>query len=175
MTIGIDTYYRSDSDAYTVGVIFDSWTDKVPRQIISCKTSEFAPYIPGEFYKRELPCILDLLKLVDLEEVDTIILDGFLRLRDMEGHDKDGLGLHLKEVLGDRCPKLIGVAKTEFGKCHEISEEVVRGKAKVPLYVQGYGMSNEEAACLIKNMYGPYRIPDILKILDRETKKKEGL
>ena len=125
MTIGIDTYYRSDSDAYTVGVIFDSWTDKVPKQIISCKTSEFAPYIPGE--------------------------------------------------LGDRCPKLIGVAKTEFGKCHEISEEVIRGKAKVPLYVQGYGMSNEEAACLIKNMYGPYRIPDILKILDKETKKKEGL
>ena len=36
-------------------------------------------------------------------------------------------------------------------------------------------MSNEEAAYLIKNMYGPYRIPDILKILDKETKKKEGL
>lgn len=170
--LALDTYYLEEDDAYTVGVLFDRWTDSEPQEIITTHTHNFASYIPGEFYKRELPCILDLLKKVKLEEIGVIILDGFLRLKQDDSKEvKDGLGMHLKPYLPEHI-KLIGVAKSMFCNNNEISTPVLRGEAINPLWVQGEGYSNEEAAELIKNMYGNYRIPQILKTLDKLTKGK---
>lgn len=170
--LALDTYYLEENDAYTVGVIFDKWTDSEPQEIITVHTHNFASYIPGEFYKRELPCILDLLKKISLDEIGVIILDGFLRLKTDEDKEvKDGLGMHLKPYLPEHV-KLIGVAKSIFGDNKKISESVLRGEATNPLWVQGEGYSNKEAAGLIKNMYGNYRIPQMLKTLDKLTKGK---
>lgn len=170
--LALDTYYLEEDDAYTVGVLFDRWTDSEPQEIITTHTHDFASYIPGEFYKRELPCILDLLRKVRLDEIDVIILDGFLRLKlDDVKEVKDGLGMHLKHYLPEHI-RLIGVAKSMFGDNKRISEPVLRGESTNPLWVQGEGYSNKEAAELIKNMYGNYRIPQILKTLDKLTKGK---
>ncbi|WP_207420305.1 hypothetical protein [Desertivirga brevis] len=49
-------------------------------------------YIPGEFYKRELPGILSLLDKINFELIQAIIIDGFVILND-EG--KPGLGGYL--------------------------------------------------------------------------------
>lgn len=169
--IAIDSYYYSSTDCYTVGVIFEDWKQGTPSEIISCHISKFGDYIPGEFYKRELPGILSLLQQINLEEYDTIILDSFLVLIE-EGEIKPGLGAHLLENLEENSKiTLIGVAKSQFGSNQEISVPVLRGKATNPLWVQGIGISNEDAAELIKNMAGKYRIPTLLKILDKETKK----
>jgi deoxyribonuclease V len=169
LKIAIDTYYLSDSDAYTVGVIFKDWSDSEPFRIISCHTQDFASYIPGEFYKRELPCILDLLKDVDLDFYDTIIIDGFIRLKGNDNEVHQGLGAHLAQALGNRLHDrldIVGIAKTLFCKSDEISMLLKRNNAK-PLYCQSYkGLS---LVPLFK-MHGDYRIPTLLKILDKQTK-----
>jgi deoxyinosine 3'endonuclease (endonuclease V) len=176
--IAIDSYYQDESICKTVGVIFNSWTDTEPEKEIECLTSNFEPYIPGEFYKRELPGILELLKQVNLEEFDTIIVDSFLELIDKESNTrKPGLGLHLADNLAKtgqlhKGLNIIGVAKSKFGKTGKISTAIYRGESKKPLWIQSLNKSNLDAGELIKNMAGPYRLPALLKILDKRTKNK---
>lgn len=164
MKIAVDSYYYSDTDCYTVGVIFENWTDSEPVEIISCHTSRFGPYIPGQFYLRELPGLERLLASVDLSSIDTVIVDGFVNF----GDQHPGLGEHLKKDYLDQINpsiNIVGVAKTKFSGCEKFSEPVLRGKAINPLWVQGTNPEN------IKNMDGKYRLPTLLKILDKETKK----
>jgi deoxyribonuclease V len=170
MIVAIDSYYYSDTDCYTVGVLFSKWEQSKPSRIISCHTSEFAPYCPGKFYTRELPGILNLMKRKEVEGIDTIVLDSFLSLKDNDGSIKEGLGCHLREYFPSI--SLIGVAKSEYCLSRDISIPVIRGLARNPLWVQGMGeYNNSLAASCIKSMFGDYRIPDLLKILDKETKK----
>ena len=174
--IAIDTYYFGEEKARTVGVVFNDFSDPNPSEVITVWTTEFEPYQPGQFYKRELPCILDCLAQVDLREYDTIILDGFYRLKGEDDKEWPGLGEHLVEVLtenGSLHPDLNVwcVAKTNFGKASDISIPILRGTSKSPLYVQAM-RDQGGAAVLVKNMAGDYRLPGILKTLDKETKKK---
>jgi deoxyinosine 3'endonuclease (endonuclease V) len=185
--IAIDTYYYKDR-AKTVGVIFENWEDPDPIEIISTWSSSFGPYIPGEFYKRELPCIMDLLNQIpDILDYDVIILDGLARL---PGSIEEGLGLHLEKELDKKYPNfrnshptsptmiygpaIMGVAKTKFKGVEEDTGtcKVLRGEAKTPLYTNTtwMKMSSAGAAECLKKMHGPYRIPTLLKLLDRETK-----
>lgn len=170
--LAIDTFYSGSHHARTVGVIFNDWQDTEPSQIIIDEFDGFLyPYVPGQFFRRELPCILNLLEKVDLSNIDTVIIDGFLRLCGENGKICSGLGEHLR----DRLPSsvsLIGVAKTNYCKTNEISEHVIRGCSVRPLYVQGEGQyTNETAGNLIRLMCGDFRIPTLLKVLDLETKK----
>ena len=170
--IAIDTFYTSDN-AYTVGVIFSKWTDREPLEIIRSQIVPPFPYVPGQFYKRELPCILDLLKGITLSEFDTILIDGYIWLRDNSGEILEGLGSHLWDAL----PKtsglsLVGVAKSKFGKSEEISAPIIRGTGITPLYVQAVGkLGNREAGELVRGMYGANKLPYLLHLLDEETKK----
>lgn len=161
MKIALDTYY-TDDEAVTCGLEFKEWTDKVPFHVYRIRTKHnFGPYIPGKFYKRELPCLQSLLGAIDLTPIDTIVLDSYL---DIGG---DGLGVRMKALYPDF--EYVGVAKSKFQGAKAC--EVLRGESRNPLYVQSFGMTNEMAGDLVKNMYGKYRIPFLLKILDKETKK----
>lgn len=171
MKLAVDTYYYSDTLAFTVGVLFDRWTDDEPAEIISSICTKFSSYIPGEFYKRELPCVLGLLEKVDMDKIETIIVDGFLRLRFNDGTEKDGLGKKLFDSLNMPGLKIIGLAKSDFCRTGEISASLLRGSAVNPLWVQGIGLPDNVAAGNIKMMSGKSRIPKLLKILDKETKK----
>lgn len=167
--LAIDTFYTQDN-AYTVGIIFSNWNSNLPDSVISCNTPNPSPYIPGEFYKRELPCILDLLKEVDLQEISTIIVDGYVWI-EKDGSLCDGLGAKLYEVLNDPEITVIGVAKSKFSGCEEHSYPILRGTATKPLYIQSIGrISGKNASSLIKNMKGSCKLPDLLKYLDRKTK-----
>lgn len=171
MKLAVDTYYYSDTLAFTVGVLFNRWTDDEPAEIISSICTKFSPYIPGEFYKRELPCVLGLLEKVDMDKIETIIVDGFLRLRFNDSTEKDGLGKKLFDSLNMPGLKVIGLAKSDFCRTDEISASLLRGSAVNPLWVQGIGLPDNVAAENIKMMSGESRIPKLLKILDKETKK----
>lgn len=171
MKLAVDTYYYSDTLALTVGVLFNRWTDDEPAEIISSICTEFSSYIPGEFYKRELPCVLGLLEKVDMDKIETIIVDGFLRLRFNDSTEKDGLGKKLFDSLNMPGLKVIGLAKSDFCRTDEISASLLRGSAVNPLWVQGIGLPDNVAAENIKMMSGKSRIPKLLKILDKETKK----
>lgn len=171
MKLAVDTYYYSDTLALTVGVLFNRWTDDEPAEIISSICTKFSSYIPGEFYKRELPCVLGLLEKVDMDKIETIIVDGFLRLRFNDSTEKDGLGKKLFDSLNMPGLKVIGLAKSDFCRTDEISASLLRGSAVNPLWVQGIGLPDNVAAENIKMMSGKSRIPKLLKILDKETKK----
>lgn len=178
MKLALDVYYPTIDSSVTVGLLFDSWDDKEPQEIIKVKkTGKVFPYIPGKFYLRELPPIKSLFNEISdiFPKIDTFIIDGYVKLKGYDGNIWDGLGAELYGFLGgkDR-PELsvLGVAKTKFGLCSDICEPVLRGEATNPVWVSSIGkISGPEAAELVKSMYGSYRLPDLLKQLDRETKK----
>ena len=165
MLLAIDAYY-GEQNAKVVGVLF-KWEDKFPAETISCFYDNVLPYKPGQFYQRELPCILELLKQMELEKIGAIIIDGHVFV----SNDKTyGLGGYLWESLGKQIP-IIGIAKRGFYQTDEVSFPVLRGNSKKPLYVSSIGYDISLLKTDIKNMHGNYRIPTILKILDQETRK----
>ena len=62
MTIAIfDVDYR-DTGARAAVLLADTWTSAAPSAGHSLDLTEVAAYEPGQFYKRELPCLLALLE-----------------------------------------------------------------------------------------------------------------
>ncbi|WP_422103982.1 endonuclease V [Winogradskyella sp.] len=169
MILAFDTYYF-DTKAKTVCLSFETWTDAKPKQLVSEIIEGVAAYESGEFYKRELPCILSLLNRFDLDAIEFIIVDGYAVLNN-EG--KLGLGGHLFETLNKKTP-IIGVAKSRFNGNNRYSRELFRGKSKNPLYISAKGVALDLAFNLIQSMHGDYRIPTLLQILDSKTKEKAG-
>ena len=123
--------------------------------------------MPGEFYKRELPCLLQVYAQIK-EIINIIIIDGYVML----GKERKGLGGYLYEALDKKIP-IIGVAKTFFKNCVHYTE-VYRGKSTRPLYVSSIGLDLDFSAALICNLEGPYRIPTVLKAVDRLTRLGQG-
>lgn len=74
MILAVDVHYR-DSFAKAVGILFN-WNDEHPQKVIIKILKNIEEYIPGEFYKRELPCILEVLKELDLSEIEIILVDS---------------------------------------------------------------------------------------------------
>ena len=168
MIIALDVYYKDDT-AKAVGVIFNKDAE-LPVSTAETYLHDIGEYIPGEFYKRELPCLLQVLKQVDLNQIDLIIIDGYVYVDD---DLKPGLGFKLWEAIGKKIP-VIGVAKTSFATNKSTIVEVLRGTSNNPLYISVVGYDLSKAAELIKGMPGKYRVPDILTVLDRQTKDNWG-
>jgi deoxyribonuclease V len=164
MLLAIDVHYR-ENESKAVGVLFD-WEDTEPIEIVTVFIDDVAEYTPGEFYKRELPCLLKIIDKIDLNQLEAIIIDGYVYIDNNKNY---GLGGILWETLNKQIP-IIGVAKTSFFKNKETVIEVTRGESIKPLFVSAIGYDLELAALKIKQMYGSYRIPSILKQLDTETK-----
>ena len=166
----IDVFYDEEKNIATVcGGIFNEFTDNSCRLIKAALSPIPAPYIPGEFYKRELPCIQKLiLEEIGLEklkeEFDCIIVDGLYSF----GPDKPGLGGYLDSWLRNQGVEIevIGIAKNKFHSAQ--AEEVLRGKSKKPLWVNGNRRKNYSD--LIKKMSGEFRIPFLVKAVDQGSR-----
>lgn len=167
MILAFDTYYFDDK-AKTVCFSFGSWTTDKDYTVDSEIIENIEEYISGEFYKRELPCILSLLQKIDVKNVEVIILDGYVYLDD---NKKLGLGGYLFKQLNGQIP-IIGVAKSNFATLDKNKRETLRGKSIKPLYITSIGLDLDKAAKLIENMSGENRIPTLLKTLDILTKEK---
>lgn len=166
MLLAIDVYYF-DGKAKVVGILFEKWNDYIAKEIVITYLDKINEYEPGNFYKRELPCIIQLLQSIDLSKIEAIIIDGYVFIDNFGGK---GLGAHLFEKLKENTP-VIGVAKTSFFDVKKSILEVFRGKSKNPLYISSIGIDNSTAADYINKMHGEYRIPTLLKFLDKETRK----
>lgn len=59
----VDVFYE-DGCATAACILFRSWADSAPYGSARVTISPVAPYVPGEFYRRELPCILAVLDRV---------------------------------------------------------------------------------------------------------------
>lgn len=168
MKLIIDVFYQNNS-AKVAGGFFENWDDKELLKISSKNITGIEEYVPGEFYKRELPCILAFLQDHQPEEIELIIIDGFVFL---DNNDRKGLGARLFEELDKKIP-VIGVAKTKFHDNTKNVHEVFRGKSKNPLYISAVGIDLSTASGCVKNMHGDHQLPTLLKLVDTETKKRE--
>ena len=165
MILALDVYY-SVNEASSVGVLFN-WKDSTSLQTVRARIENVEEYIPGEFYRRELPCLLKVIDKIKLSSLEAILVDGYVYVDD---NFKLGLGGRLWEALNKKIP-VIGVAKTSFHSNKKTVKEIFRGKSKNPLYVSCIGMDMEEAAEKIQGMSGNFRMPSILKHLDIMTKE----
>ncbi|CAM1349141.1 endonuclease V [Tenacibaculum halocynthiae] len=161
MILAFDTYYF-ENQAKTVCIQFNNWNSKETTKVYEETLTGISDYIPGEFYKRELPCILSLLKKINLDNCYAIIIDGFVFLDD---NKKLGLGGHLYKSLKNNIP-VIGVAKNDFKNINTHKTSIVRGNSKKALHITAIGMDVNIAAKKIKEMHGEFRFPDLLKKVD---------
>ncbi|MCL9804898.1 endonuclease V [Flavobacterium amniphilum] len=161
MILAFDTYYFEDS-AKTVCIQFEEWTDSTVTHTYEETLSGIEEYKSGEFYKRELPCILSLLKQIDLSTCEAIVIDGFVVLDDEQN---PGLGDYLHTSLEGKIP-VIGVAKNNYSKIQEYQREIFRGDSQKALHITAKGIDIDQAAGFIQSMTGQYRIPDLLKKVD---------
>lgn len=176
MIVAFDTYYYNGF-SYTVGGVFKSWGDEKASYFVTSKrTCIDSEYISGELYKRELPCIMQCLKMMNIDEIETIIVDGFVWLSENGKTLTKGLGAMLQEAifkLYGRKKTIVGVAKNRYHV--EIPECVVleRGlESKKPLFITcSETCFSEFYASQIKVMHGDYRIPSILKSVDMKTRE----
>ncbi|PZP45842.1 MAG: endonuclease V [Pseudopedobacter saltans] len=169
MILCFDTYYIGDK-AKTISLAFTEWESFSGFEIFSEMKEGVAEYVPGEFYKRELPCILSLLSKINIDRIEAIVVDGFVYLNDI---GKLGLGGYLYKELDGKIP-VIGVAKTDFLSLVHYKRELLRGSSKNPLYITAIGMDLDVATQFVKSMHGDFRMPTLLKELDRLTKEKDG-
>ena len=166
MILAVDVHY-SENHATVAGVVFETWTDETPDMELACSVKNIADYQPGQFYKRELPCILKLIEATGLQP-ECIVVDGLVYL---DGSSKAGLGRHLFDALGGKVP-VIGVAKKLF-KGISPQHEIYRGASAKPLYVTAVGVDLIQAKEYVRSMHGKYRQPTLLKWVDRVCRSSE--
>lgn len=162
----VDVDYRG-AGAVAAGVWFRGWTADTPEAEAALPLETAAVYEPGQFFRRELPCLLAVLERGS--RPDVVIVDGYVWLGAV---GDPGLGAHLFAALG-RGPAVVGVAKTRY-RSATCAEPVVRGGSRAPLYVTAAGMGGMEAARHIERMHGPYRVPTLLRRVDRLARTAAG-
>ena len=83
----------------------------------------------------------------------------------LDAEGTHGMGGYLYEVFERRIP-VIGVAKNRF-RANSAAVEVLRGGSKRPLFVTALGIDPEAAAIDVQRMHGRFRLPTLLKRVDR--------
>jgi deoxyribonuclease V len=151
-----DVAYKDDV-ARAACVLAERWDSPRPLRSFTALRTPVEDYVPGEFWRRELPVLLALL---DGVAADVVVVDGYVWL---DAARRPGLGARLHDAL--RVP-VVGVAKTSFdGSAFAVT--VQRGTSHKPLYVTAAGLDPEEAARAVAGMHGEHRIPTLLAAADR--------
>lgn len=154
----VDVHYLGAESARAAAVLA---TDPQFYELAGTRTAlvpDPAPYRPGEFFLRELPPLRAVLR--DVSDLRLIVVDGYV---DLDPDRRPGLGAHVHAEFG---VPVIGVAKTAFRPATQAAP-VLRGRSARPLFVTAAGMAVAEAARLVGEMAGPFRVPDPLRRADR--------
>jgi len=109
----VDVFYE-DSHAKAACVAFEDWHTGTAAYTLVRQFSGIAEYESGNFFRRELPCLIGILD----------------QLQDPDG--RPGLGTHLFDALRRMTP-VIGVAKSAFRGAPAV--EVLRPTTNVTLLV----------------------------------------
>jgi deoxyribonuclease V len=158
MILCTDVDYKDDGTAVAAGVTLEHWSDDQAFEELVVHVDHVEPYVPGQFYKRELPCIQAVMAQMT-SAVSLVLVDGYTWL----SPGRKGLGAHLWDALGGTIP-VVGVAKAWFKNTAAI--EVTRGTSKRPLFVTAQGIDPVEAAREVTAMAGASRFPNMLKRVD---------
>jgi deoxyribonuclease V len=163
----VDVHYR-DPCATAAALFFERWDAATASAVRVLELSDVASYEPGQFFRRELPCLLAVLDRPPAI-LDAVIVDGYVWL----DAERGGLGFHLFEALGGHVP-VVGVAKTWFSKDSTTAVPVWRGQSARPLFVTSVGIPVAEAAERIRTMHGSFRLPTLLKEVDSICRHRAG-
>ncbi len=156
----LDVDYR-ECEALAACVLASDWSVAAAAREFTTPISNVASYEPGEFFRRELPCLLAALQHV-VEPLDVIVVDGYVWL---DAHRRPGLGARLYEAIEGRTP-VVGVAKSAFAGS-DFALPVLRGDSQRPLWVTAIGIDPTVAANGLRSMHGPFRVPTLLKRVDQ--------
>jgi len=159
----LDVDYRG-VNARAACVVVKSWADQVPSATFTADVEGVHSYEPGNFYRRELPCLMSVLTLLP-EMPETLVVDGYVWLG-LEG--RPGLGAHLHAAVGG-LSAVVGIAKTQFKGLSDsnLVKLVYRGQSKNPLFITSVGLDLQSAAESVRGMHCEHRIPEIVRITDR--------
>ncbi len=160
-----DNHYFDETVRSAVCCIQD-WSDDIPALEKCMMDAISSDYVPGEFFRRELPSIIKLIQELDVE-LHTLVIDGYVDL----STGRPGLGRHLYNHFEEQVP-VIGVAKNAF-KESDTHHEVLRGESQSPVFITACGLDTSTAADYISAMHGQFRIPSILKCVDRLARDGE--
>lgn len=157
----LDVHYRA-AGAVAGAAGFARWDDASASSltVVAIPAGRVAAYVPGELYRRELPCLLAVVAKLP-EPPALLVIDGYVWLGD---GSRPGLGAHLFEALDGRVP-VVGVAKAKFRAA--IAADVLRGRSRRPLHVTAAGLAWADAAAAVASMHGRHRIPTLLQRVDR--------
>lgn len=162
--LAVDVQYDEEADcAVAAGVVFDEVAASCAIEERVERVDGIEPYVPGRFYRREMPCILKLLDCIK-SNWDVLIVDGYVDLG-----ERPGIGRHLYDELGGE-KVVIGVAKNWFNGSS--AKEMCRGSSEKPLFVTAAGMPVMEAVRLVSAMHGDFRIPTLLARVDSLARRR---
>jgi len=163
--VAVDVHYMDDCTARAAMVAaLDSRFSLVCGTETAVVTVD-APYRPGDFYRRELPPLKAVLPLSGA--LALVVIDGYA---DLDAAGRPGLGAHVHAEFG---APVIGVAKTLYRTATHAAP-VLRGRSARPLYVTAAGMSVADAARLVSEMAGPFRLPAAVRLADRLARGLEN-
>jgi len=158
----LDVHYKG-TRARAACVLAESWESESPESSYVQDIDAVGPYEPGSFFRRELPCLISVLRLLpSLPQI--AVVDGYVWLSSAR---RPGLGAYLYEALGRSTP-VVGIAKTAFAgvqSCDAVAR-VLRGSSRNPIFVTAVGMELDVAVRCIRRMAGKYRIPKMTRIAD---------
>jgi deoxyribonuclease V len=153
-----DVYYPGAGGARAAAVVAADAAFTHVLAEYTARTDDVLPYQPGQFYLRELPPLRAVLH--GIPGLGLLVVDGYA---DLDPAGRPGLGAHAHTEFGI---PVIGVAKSAFRTAtHAIA--VQRGTSPRPVFVTAAGLCVTEAAGLIANMVGRFRIPDALRRADQ--------
>ena len=158
----LDVDYRAAAGpAVSACLLFRRWSDPGPAAEHVAAVQQISPYQPGQFYLRELPCLLAVLARVS-DPLQAVVVDGYVWLDDQ---GRRGLGAHLHEALGGEV-SVVGVAKNPF-RGSGLAEPVLRGRSRKPRFISAAGLDAALAADQVRQMHGAHRVPTLLRQVDR--------
>jgi len=155
----VDVHYTGAA-ARAACLLAESWASGTASSEWTVELDSVAPYRPGYFFERELPCLIAALSRVTAP-LEAILVDGYVEL---DARGKPGLGAHLHDHLERKIP-VVGVAKHSFAGS-EFASRVLRGESRKPLFVTARGMAREAAAERVFSMHGEYRVPTLCRQVD---------
>lgn len=160
MIICIDVFY-CDNRAIAGAAAFEDWSASEPLAEAIHVEYQCVDYVPGEFFRRELPAIRQVLQRFSATP-DVVIVDGYVWLED---ESSPGLGAYLYTHLNQQS-RVIGVAKKPY-RNSSTAVPVTRGTSRRPLFVTAAGIDSATAADYIRKMHGEFRIPTMLRFVDQ--------
>lgn len=153
----VDVHYPAHGGARAAAVLAADPSFSHVLAELTATVPQVPPYRQREFYLRELPPLRAVLR--EVADLSLLVVDGYV---DLDAQGRPGLGAHAHAAFG---VPVIGVAKTAFPTAtHALL--VLRGKSARPLFITAAGMPLDEAAELVSNMAGRFRLPDVMRRAD---------